>query len=73
MGNDIVPTRNENNIRLLVEYPWFRIGLTNHNFLLYAFENITQDTLDSETANFECYVLYVLLLVMVNIYRITTH
>ena len=51
MGNLIVRTPNENNVTSLVEFPLFMTLLTNHDVLVYTFENITQDALDSETAN----------------------
>ena len=35
----------------LVEFQLFRTFLTNHDVLVYTFENITQNALDSEKAN----------------------
>ena len=43
--------QNENNVMSLVKFPLFMTFLTNQDVLVYTFENITQDALDSETAN----------------------
>ena len=43
--------QNENNATSLVKVPLFMTFLTNQDVVVYTFENITQDALDSETAN----------------------
>ena len=43
--------QNENNVTSLVKFPLFMTFLTNYDVLVYNFENITQDALDSETTN----------------------
>ena len=43
---------NENNVTSLVKFPLFVTFLTNQDVLVYTFENITQDALDYETANY---------------------
>lgn len=50
MGHFIVLTGNEN-VTPLVEFPLFRTMCTNHNTLVYPFENITHDALDSKMVN----------------------
>lgn len=41
--------QNENDVTSLIDFPLFRTLLTNHNLLIYALENITHNSLDSET------------------------
>ena len=47
MGNLIVRTPKKN-VTSLVEFQLFRMFLTNHKVLVYAFENLTQNALDYE-------------------------
>ena len=44
--------QNENNVTTLVECPLFWTFSTNHDVSVYIFANITQNALDSETANY---------------------
>ena len=43
--------QNENNATSLIKFPLFMTFLTIQDVVVYTFENITQDALDSETAN----------------------
>lgn len=49
--------QNSDNVTSFVEFPIFRTFLTNQSILVYAFENIIQHALDSETANCVQFVL----------------
>ena len=44
--------QNENYVTSLAQFPLFRTFSNNNNVLVYAFENITENTFDSETAKY---------------------
>ena len=56
---------NENNVTSLVELPLFMTFLNNHDVLVYTFENITQDALDSEMANYNSIFLRFCIIILV--------